>query len=236
MTWHQQTAHLHNSHLSDSTKQKTVDDPRVLSFPHERFFTVALLCFCLQVFGCCFDTATETYCFTHALVMCVCVPSLVFAKSATRCFFCSLCHSHTRCPDPKHYNGTHDWYWPDNCYNGSDPTIAIPARCFCFFCHSPTGCLGPLLGLLMPAGFKNHLLFKTVQNTPLPFTARMPRRRNKQSGNRILTALRQLRIKIEPRSPVLLILPFKCKQIMKCKRIMKSDMSQYKERVELFSI
>ena len=168
--------------------------------------------------------------------MCVCVPSLVFAISETRCFFCSLCHSPTRCPDPKHYNGTHDWYWPDNCYNGSDPTIAIPARCFCFFCHSPTGCLGPLLGLLMPAGFKNHLLFKTVQNTPLPFTARMPRRRNKQSGNRILTALRRLRIKIEPRSRVLLILPFKCKQIMKCKRIMKSDMSQYKERVELFSI
>ena len=119
---------------------------------------------------------------------------------------------------------------------GADPTIAIPARCFCFFCHSHTGCLGPLLGLLMPAGFKNHLLFKTVQNTPLPFTARMPRRRNKQSGNRILTALRRLRIKIEPRSRVLLILPFKCKQIMKCKRIMKSDMSQYKERVELFSI
>ena len=154
---------------------------------------------------------------------CVCVPSLVFAISATRCFFCSLCHSHTRCPK------TLQWY-----------SWLVLTRQLQFLrdvsassvTHPPGA---PLLGL-MPAGFKNHLLFKTVQNTPLPFTARMPRRRNKQSGNRILTALRRLRIKIEPRSRVLLILSFKCKQIMKCKRIMKSDMSQYKERVELFSI
>ena len=125
---------------------------------------------------------------------------------------------------------------------GTDPTIVtmVLTRQLQFLrdvsASSVTHPPGASLLGLMPAGFKNHLLFKTVQNTPLPFTARMPRRRNKQSGNRILTALRRLRIKIEPRSPVLLILPFKCKQIMKCKRIMKSDMSQYKERVELFSI